>query len=189
MKKFILLFFFTIIFGCKNEPLYNNFDEIIHYQITNEGALKNKDSERFYSIFTSLSGHKLSLKTFEKELIDFGFTKHTFQKEKTEAINDFITNKIYYEGNLTACIPHYRDILILKSKGKTIAILKLCFECAMVEYYGKINSNMKNIEAKDIGENYFNEFDQLYKTLTGKKYKTDFIDDREFLKNSAEKQQ
>lgn len=184
MKKFILLFCLSILYtNCKEKPVTNNFDEIIHYQITNEDALKNKDSKRFFSIFTSLNKHKLSLNTFEKELTDFGFTKHTFSKDKTNSINDFITNNIYYDSHLSACIPHYRDILILKNKGKTITILKLCFECQMVQYYGKINTNMSEKKLEEVYDSYFSEFNQFHKTLTGKDYKIDMIDDREFLKN------
>jgi hypothetical protein len=171
--KYIFFLIIGILFtNCKKQEAENNFDEIIHYQITDEGALKNKESERFFTIFTSLEKHKLDLQSFEKEIIDFGFTKHTFQKEKTKAINDFITNKIYYKENFTACVPYYRDILILKSKGKTIAILKICFECNMTEYYGKINTNFTEIKNEEDFNNYFRDFNQLYFILTGKEYKT-----------------
>ena len=171
MKYLFSLFIIVFFTYCKNKETKNEFDEIIHYQISDETALKNKESERFFTIFTSLKKHKLGLQTFEKELIDFGFKKHTFQKEKTKAINDFITNKIYYKENFTACIPHYRDILILKSKGKTIAILKICFECTMTEYYGKINTNFTEIKNEEAYNNYFSEFKQLHFILTDKKYR------------------
>ena len=170
--KYIFLLIIGILFNnCKKQEVENNFDEIVHYQITNESILKNKEYERFYTIFNSLKKHQLNLQTFEKELIDFGFKKHTFQKEKTKAINDFITNKIYYKENFTACIPHYRDILILKSKGKTIAILKICFECTMTEYYVKINTNFTEIKNEEAYNNYFSEFKQLHFILTDKKYR------------------
>ena len=80
MKYLFSLFIIVFFTYCKNKETKNEFDEIIHYQISDETALKNKESERFFTIFTSLKKHKLGLQTFEKELIDFGFTKHTFHK-------------------------------------------------------------------------------------------------------------
>ena len=157
--------------SCKKNETENNFDEIVHYQITNESILKNKEYERFYTIFNSLKKHQLNLQTFEKELISFGYTQNTFQNDKTKAINDFITNKIYYKENFTACIPNYRDILILKNNGKTTAVLKICFECTMTEYYGKINSNFTEIKNNEAFKNYFSEFNQLHILLTGEEYK------------------
>ena len=180
MKYVYYIIIGLLMTSCKKNETENNFDEIVHYQITNESILKNKESERFFKIFSSLKKHKTSLQTFEKELISFGYTQHTFQKEKTKAIEDFITNKIYYKENFTACIPQYRDILILKNNGKTIAVLKICFECTMTEYYGKINSNFTEIKNNEAFKNYFSEFNQLHVLLTGEEYNPESMKEMKF---------
>jgi hypothetical protein len=66
-------------------------------------------------------------------------------------------------------VPSYRDILILKKNKKTIAILKICFECDMVDKYGIINSTFKESDIDE--DNYFVNFKNLYKILYNKEYK------------------
>ncbi len=159
----IVLFFF----GCKKEKKVNHFDEIIHYNIDNKIAKTNDTIKRFHEIFMSVYGHKISFETFEKELILYGYTKNSLDEEKIKKVDFFISNKIYYDSHLTACVPSYRDILILKKNKKTIAILKICFECSMIDKYGIINSTFKE---SDI-DSYFVNFENLYKMLYNKEYK------------------
>ncbi|MCZ8198041.1 MAG: hypothetical protein O9267_10575 [Flavobacterium sp.] len=166
------LFYSSIIvlflFSCKKERNVNNFDEIIHYVITDEIADKNDTTKRFNEIFMSVYGHKLNFQTFEKELISYGYIKNLVPKEKIKKIDEFITNDIYYESHLTACVPSYRDILILKKNNKIVSVLKLCFECGMIDKYGVIESNCsENIDF----DTYFMNFEGFYKTLHGKTYK------------------
>jgi hypothetical protein len=54
MKKIILLLCFTLLISCKKEPVYNNFNEITHYQITNSNAYIVDTIKRFQEIFSSV---------------------------------------------------------------------------------------------------------------------------------------
>jgi hypothetical protein len=117
----------------------------------------------------SVYGHKMNFETFEKELILYGYTKNIIPKQNIQKIDKFITNEIYYDGHLTACVPSYRDILILKKDNKIVSVLKLCFECGMVNKYGIINSTFKESDV-DM-DNYFINFENFYKMLYNKEYK------------------
>jgi hypothetical protein len=168
MKKIILLFFFIIIFGCKKEPIYNNYDEITHYSITDEDTFKVDTIKRFRDIFGIGDYHKIDFNKFEEELVSFGYKKNELKENKIKQVDSIISNKIYYGSiDLTACTPLYRDVLILKKNNKIVSILKICFECKMIANYGdeiKNNFNEKDIESDD----YFNNFINLQKTLINK---------------------
>ena len=170
MKKIILLLSFALIFGCKKEPIYNNFDEIIHYNITNKNAYKVDTIKKFHDILGDTGGsHKMDFNKFEEELLSFGYEKKEIKGNKIKQVDLFVSNNSLYNVGLTACIPYYRDILILKKKKKTVAVLKICFDCGMVSHYGKIESNLKETEL-DL-DKYFIDFEKFHKTLTNKNFK------------------
>ena len=155
------------LLSCKKERNTNNFDDIIHFVITDEIASKNDTIKRFNKVFSIVNGHKINFQTFEKELISYGYIKNPVPKEKIRQIDEFLTNDINYESHLTACFPSYRDILILKKNSKTVSVLKLCFECGMVNRFGVIESNCsENIDF----DTYFMNFEGFYKTLYGETY-------------------
>ena len=168
MKKIILLFFFVIIFGCKKEPIYNNYDEITHYSITDEEIFKFDTINEFKSIIGLGNYQKMDFDKFEDELTSFTFKKNIITGNKIKQVDSIISNKIYHGPlNISACTPIYRDILILKKKNKIVSILKICFSCNMIANYGdeiKNNFNEKDIESDD----YFNNYINLQKTLTNK---------------------
>lgn len=168
MKKIILLFFFVIIFGCKKEPIYNNYDEITHYSITDEEIFKFDTINEFKSIIGLGNYQKMDFDKFEDELTSFTFKKNIITGNKIKQVDSIISNKIYHGPlNISACTPIYRDILILKKKNKIVSILKICFSCNMIANYGdeiKNNFNEKDIESDD----YFNNYINLQKTLTKK---------------------
>lgn len=168
MKKIILLFFFVIIFGCEKEPIYNNYDEITHYSITDEEIFKFDTINKFKSIIGLGNYQKMDFDKFEGELTSFTFKKNIITGKKLKQVDSIISNKIYHGPlNISACTPIYRDILILKKKNKIVSILKICFSCNMIANYGdeiKNNFNEKDIESDD----YFNNFINLQKTLNNK---------------------
>ncbi len=154
-----------LLLNCKNEKNTNNFDDIIHFVITDEIASKNDTVKRFNEIFSSVNEHKINFQTFEKELISYGYVKNPVPKEKIRKIDEFLTNDINYKSHLTACDPSYRDILILKKNNKTVSVLKICFECGMVDKYGVLESNyINNIDF----DTYFMNLEVFNKTLYGK---------------------
>ncbi|MFN7100935.1 MAG: hypothetical protein ACK4M4_11245, partial [Flavobacterium sp.] len=128
-------------------------------------ASKNDTVKRFNEIFSSVNGHKINFQTFDQELIAYGYIKNPVPKEKIKKIDEFLTNDINYESHLTACVPSYRDILILKKNNKTVSVLKICFECGMVDKYGALESNYSKNTNFD---NYFMNLEVFHKTLYGK---------------------
>jgi hypothetical protein len=157
-----------LLFSCKKEKTINHFDEIIHYNIDDEMAKKNDTIKRFNEIYMSVYGHKINFDTFEKELISYGYKKNIIPNEKILKIDEFVSNDIYYDSHLTACVPFYRDILILKKDNKIVSVLKLCFECSMIDKYGVLESSYgKNVDF----DTYFMNFENFYKTLYSKPYK------------------
>jgi hypothetical protein len=166
MKKIILLFCLIVIISCKKETLYNNYDEITHYSITDEDMFEVDTIKRFRDIFGIGDYHKIDLNKFEEELVSFGYKKNELKENKIKQVDSIISNKIYHgEMNLTACTPLYRDILILKKNNKIVSILKICFDCGMIANYGdkiKNNFNEKDIES----ENYFKNYIDFHQTLT-----------------------
>lgn len=168
MKKIILPFFFVIIFGCKKEPLYNNYDEITHYSITDEEIFKFDTINKFKSIVGLGNYEEMNFNKFEEELVSFAYKKNEIKGNKIKQVDSIISNKIYHGPmNISACTPIYRDILILKKKNKIVSILKICFDCGMIANYGdeiENTFNEKDIESDD----YFNNFNKFEKTLTSK---------------------
>ena len=160
-----------MLVSCKKEREINNFTEITHYFIDSEIGNKNDTIKRFNEIFSSVYGHKINFQTFENELISYGYNKNIKSAEKIRNIDEFITNDIYYESHLTACIPSYRDVLILKKNNKIVNVLKLCFECGMIDKYGGLKSNCEKVV--DF-ETYFLNFADFYKTLHGSTYESEY---------------
>lgn len=168
MKKILLLFCLTVLISCKKKLVYNNYDEITHYNITDEDTFKVDTIKRFRDIFGIGDYHKMDINKFEEELVSFGYKKNELNKNKIKQVDSIISNKIYYGSiDLTACTPLYRDVLILKKNNKIVSILKICFGCKMIANYGdeiKNNFNEKDIESDE----YFNNFNKFEKTLTSK---------------------
>jgi hypothetical protein len=168
MKKIILILSFVLIFGCKKEPIYNNYDEITHYSITDDEFLKFDTINNFNRIIGLADYKKMDFNKIEDELILFSFKKKEIKGKKIKQVDSILSNKIYHGPiNLSACTPIYRDILVLKKKRKIVSILKICFRCNMVANYGeeiKNSFNEKEIES----ENYFKNYINLHQTLTNK---------------------
>ena len=169
MKYLFSIFIIVFFTYCKNKETKNEFDEIIHYQITDDKVSLNIKNDYFEEIFSSTNGHELNITKFETEIESFGYEKRNIEKSKLNKIDIFLSNEIYYDAHLVACIPSYRDILILKKNKKTIAVLKICFECTMNEIvYGSIETNFNEDKLKS--DNYFSSFNVLYSYLYDKEY-------------------
>lgn len=110
MKNLCLLFA-LIILGCSPKAT-NDFDQIIHYSITDSLANKLKNDQRFSEIYSSINAHKINYEVFENELAMYGFSGKSLPSSTKEQVNEHITNTLYYDGHLVACVPFYRDILI-----------------------------------------------------------------------------
>lgn len=163
----IIIIVFFIFYSCNKKTIVNNYDEINYYKIDNKTAYKYDSIKRFNEIFMGVYGHKIDIDNFENELLKFGYKKNEVEKEKIIKIDSFISNNIFYDSHLSACVPFYHDILILKKKRKTIGILKVCFDCAMIDKYGEIKTSFKD---SYINDEYFSNFNNLYFILNNKEY-------------------
>jgi hypothetical protein len=140
MKKRFLILILLQFISCKT-TVENNFDEIVHFSITDEMAQKNESNQKFKHLYSSLESVQKIDPDFEKDLLNYGFIKKIATKEVVAKINHSISNDLNLEYHQSACEPMYRDILILKKNNITKAILKICFECEMNDAIGKIKSN------------------------------------------------
>ena len=153
MKNTILLLTIILVFGCKPE-VKNDFDEIIHYSIDDSNAKLFENNEEFKALYNGLGTPINMDQSFENKLVQFRYQKKIIPKNKIAKINSSLENDLNLEFYETACMPIYRDILILKKDKSTKAIIKICFDCGMNESLGKIESNFE-FESEEIS-NYQN---------------------------------
>lgn len=140
MKK-ITFFLITIsIFGCTQKAT-NNSNEILHYSITNDNVKLQEKNKEFVQLYNSLEPSNKTINNFEEALLNFGYIKNKISKEKISKINHTLVNDINLKYHEVACIPMYKDILILKKGDNIKTIIKICFECGMNEVSGNIKSN------------------------------------------------
>ena len=179
MKNIISIISIFLLISCtkKNETkkpiaketqkviLTNDFDEILHFTVSEEIEKKNKNNQTFQDIYSNLDDMKIDLNTFEKQLSDLGFTFEIISESKIKSVLNTITNDINLKYHEVACVPFYNDIFIFKKTKKPVAALKVCFECGMNETIGVISSNF-DTENK----NKFSDYSVLYTLLYNKEY-------------------
>ena len=161
MKNIIILLIPLLLFSCKSK-VENDFDEIIHYSINDEKAINNEQNFEFIELYNGLESKDRIEINFENKLTEFGFTKNKISKENISKINHSLANDLNLKYDEVACVPMYRDILILKKNGNVEAMIKICFECKMNLSTGKINSNF-DCENSDNMSNYDTLNSILYK--------------------------
>lgn len=93
MRKLIAIVI-VLVWSCTEKKVENDFDEIVHYSITDKVAKEHYSDKQFMNVYWSYDSQKINLTTFEKELLGFGYKKSTLDKVKTMTVNDFVTNKL-----------------------------------------------------------------------------------------------
>ncbi|MCZ8170011.1 MAG: hypothetical protein O9297_07840 [Flavobacterium sp.] len=167
-----ILILFTVM-NCKKSSFVNSninlfeFDTVIHYSknITGDSIsyIYNKEKsdpkyKLYRKIFESEYPKKLSEKSIEKELVEFGYIANVLSQTQKKDINFLFSKYVNDEYIFQGCIPVYRDILIFKKNEEVIGIAKICFDCKMLYIVG---SNKKYSNLVDFSE--FKKLNDLLK--------------------------
>ena len=146
MKKIALLLMIILFLACsKKEMIFSNFDTIEHFHLINDSLLDYKTRD---SISEKIMNNDFPLNLNDKSFYD-KLTQNNFSKIKWSNIdvsffkNNFIRDT-FTNTYTTACIPDYRDILILKESNKIVGIVKICIGCQMHYIIGE-NKDKKQI--------------------------------------------
>lgn len=117
---------------------YFDFDEITHYKANFNAfdyVFLDKDSgsieDNFISEVVTGTDRPTSLQDtlFIKGLDTLNFIKKEVPSEILSKVNEIFSTKYHEDIYGTACIPKFRDILILKKDSSITGIAKICFEC------------------------------------------------------------
>jgi hypothetical protein len=170
MSKIKIIFSIIIIltFGFyfyTNAKYFSDFDEVNYYRIANEEILNQSQKDSILQKITNLDyPDKINDEVFLNYLNSKKYFKTNLENEDLMILkNEILVNNFSFTRQSNACIPTYRDILILKKNKKIIGIAKICFECKMFYFFG----NNKNIDTESF--NSTKEFEDLEKLLS--KYK------------------
>jgi len=143
MRKILILFLFVLV-SCKKEPFINNFNQIDHYQLTNESI---EDSEKgFMNVIFEDYPIKISDTTFFNRINNNYWKINSLNKNKVDKFKKVFNKKDFSCEFDSACIPMYRDIYVLKENKKVTGILKVCYECEMYYFIGQNDKNQKIVE-------------------------------------------
>lgn len=78
---------------------------------------------------------------FYKKLSAEYFNEKSFSKKDVETFKEIFNSSTFTDIYTTACIPDYRDVLILKKSYKIVGIVKICLGCEMNYIIGKDQNN------------------------------------------------
>jgi len=156
MRKVIVLFVFVLCFtSCKKEPFFSNFDTIEYYQLAIEDTIvervliENKDSVLVKTIDGRLPKN-LKDEIFFSEINSDRFIKREFASDDLHNFINLFNSNVFLNVNTTACVPIYRDFLILKEKNKTVGIINICIDCQMHNIKTKNNNFGGGIEGSEL---------------------------------------
>jgi len=137
----------ALLFSCNQKPAvkspyFFDFDEVVYYKtdIKTEDVYKiaqstNKDKRFLYLVWGN-TPDKLSDTTFLSYIENVGYTKKSVPVEQHAALKEILREKNGQGSNYTLCTRYYRDIFVLKKKGKMTGVVKICYSCGDVELVG-----------------------------------------------------
>jgi hypothetical protein len=165
MKIILNLLLLILLVSCKKESYFSDFDTIEYYSLKNDSLIdyKKKEDSLAIKIFNEDFPNELNNIDFYKVLNGQKFSKHTINNDDVSILDAIFKKRFSFSGTASACVPNYRDILILKKKDSIIGVAKICLECEMFHFIG----NDEAIETKYFGGN--DEYKELNEIL--KKYK------------------
>ena len=137
----IQLVFVLMFSSCKQEPFFFNFNKIEHYHLKNKLLL---DYEARDSLFGKILNDDYPISLNNKEFynnLNQKFLVKTFSNSDVNAFKAIFNKRYFTDIYKTACVPDYRDILILKKENKTIGIVKICVRCQMHYILGQNQEN------------------------------------------------
>lgn len=152
MRKIILLILISIIvISCHKKPFFSNFDTIEYYsqnennKILSEEKLEEKSDLNYLKILNDDFPNKINDSIFYSELNTEKFIKNKMSKSEVNLFQQIFNNSTFTDTFLTACVPEYNDILILKKSDKIVGVVKICIGCKMYYLIGE-NEENKNIK-------------------------------------------
>lgn len=122
----------------EDDPIYDAADRhrkrIMSKTKTSATAATDKDS-LINGIILDYLPETVNDASFEKNLIEIGYTSKKLSKERFKELKEVFREKGINEGDV-ACIAIYRDIYVFKKKGKVSGVAKLCYDCEMSHFIG-----------------------------------------------------
>ena len=154
--KYILFFCLLslLLNGCRKTPqtpektattkgkYFFDFDEAIYYvtDISTDELYKMAQSEnndnRLLRVVYGNTPKNISDTGFLSFIDSVGYTKKIISTDKIAALKEILKQKDCNEISSTSCTRFYRDIFVLKKKGKMTGVVKLCYSCGDVELIG-----------------------------------------------------
>ncbi|OYU79014.1 MAG: hypothetical protein CFE23_16005 [Flavobacterium sp. BFFFF1] len=132
----------------------NEFDGQSIKENKNEADIQRHRDLR--NIFSGHSPEKLNDDKFFTVLSEY-YTLNNLDKSRVNKLKKILTDRQYDLLYTSACMPMYRDVLILKKADSVIGIVKICFECQQIYFLGN------RINTKNFGTN--KDYNNLWKTL------------------------
>lgn len=152
MRKIILLFLSILFFtSCKKESFFSNFDSIDYYSADKKyyskfhNRLTEKSDTNYIKIIEGDLPKKLDDSLFYSELNSAKFINSKVSQSDIKSFKELFNDDTFTDVYTTACIPDYRNILILKKSNKIIGVLKICYGCQMYYLIGE-DEKKKQIE-------------------------------------------
>jgi hypothetical protein len=144
---FLLLVSVLCFSGKKKErPFFPFFDEAVLYHSdldfeeimlmrSKAPAEQSPDDAIYIFLFSRDYPMKLKDKDFVP-VLEKRYSKLLLNAAKTEELRKLFVKTGKERTTEKACIPVYRDILLLKKKGKLVALAKICFQCEQYFFLG-----------------------------------------------------
>lgn len=116
---------------------YFDFDEVVYYTVPDDSPDKYTDNDhntKMDSIAMDIFfGEAPGVNDTESiaYLDSIGFRKKYIPASKHNSMREIFRERSFIPPSVdTACAPIYRDIYIIKDKGKNVGIVKICYECS-----------------------------------------------------------
>ena len=142
IKKIILLFSILIsLNSCQEKPFLSIFDKVEHYHLSNQSMLNYETRD---SLLTKIIEKDYPSNLYDNDFyqkLKLNFSIKTFTNSNVEVFKNLFNKSTFTDVYTTACIPEYRDILILKKENEVIGIIKICVGCKMHYFVSKNDEN------------------------------------------------
>lgn len=166
MRKIILLFFTFLLFtSCQKEIFMSNFDSIEYYSADKEfyskffNSLTEKSDINYIRIIKGDLPKKLGDSILYSELKTDKFINSKVSLADIKSFKELFNDDTFTDTYTTACIPDYRNILILKKSNKIVGVLKICYGCEM---YYLIGEDEKKKQIEKIGGIANSELEKIF---------------------------
>lgn len=173
----LVALFTGIAIGCRNNTsqdvmvkgdYFFNFDEVVYYRAdkkypniyeVNHKSPKTLTDSMTVKIMRRESPENISDTLAIMYLDSIGFEKINISQNKLDSLREIFRERNGCESYTTSCLSTYRDVYLLKKKGKVTGIVKLCYECGDMRFIGT-KADVRNFGCQG-------EFGKLRKIVDG----------------------